>query len=75
MKRYSDLSCADVARVIPKMVKCASFEEKQFHHLRDFLLAERDNLPKTVNSMVLNLPYFREDQRLIAIEKYSEVSD
>lgn len=39
------------------------------------MIAERDNLPKTVNSMVLNLPYFREDQRLVAIEKYSEVSD
>jgi hypothetical protein len=25
MKRYSELSCADVARVIPKMIKCASF--------------------------------------------------
>lgn len=23
-KRYSDMTCADVARVIPKMLKCSS---------------------------------------------------
>ncbi len=25
-KRYSELVCEDVARIIPKMIKCASFE-------------------------------------------------
>jgi hypothetical protein len=74
-KRYSELTCSDVARIVPKMLKCASFEEKQFNHLKDFLYSERENLSKTVNSMILNLPYFRDDQTIVAIEKFSEVSD
>jgi len=36
-KRYSELTCKDVALILPKMQKCASFEEKQFNHLKDFL--------------------------------------
>ena len=57
------------------MLKCASFEEKQFNHLKDFLSSERECLSKTVNSMILNLPYFRDDQTIVTIEKFSEVSD
>jgi hypothetical protein len=74
-KKYNTLKCAEVARVMPKMIKCASFEDKQFNHIKDFLHAERENLPKTVNSMILNLPYFREDQTIVAVEKFTELSD
>ena len=59
MKRYSELTCSDIARIVPKMIKCASFEEKQFNHMRDFLISSKENLPKTMNSIILNLPYFR----------------
>ena len=75
MKKYSTLKCADIARVVPKMIKCSSFEDKQFNHIKDFLYSERDHIPKTVNSMILNLPYFREDQTIVTVEKFTEISD
>jgi hypothetical protein len=28
-----------------------------------------------VNSMILNLPYFRDDQSIVTIEKFSEIAD
>jgi hypothetical protein len=74
-KRYSELTCKDVALIIPKMQKCASFEEKQFNHLKDFLYNEKENVNKMVNSMILNLPYFRDDQNVVAREKFSELAD
>ena len=64
-----------MARVIPKMIKCSSFEDKQFNHIKDFLSFEREHLPKTVNSMVLNLPYFRADQTIVAVDKFTELAD
>jgi hypothetical protein len=64
-----------VATVIPKMLKCASFEEKQFNHLKDFLLSEREALNKTVNTLVLNLPYFRDDQSVVSLEKFTVISE
>jgi len=36
-KRYSELTCSDIARIVPKILKCNSFEEKQFNHLKDFI--------------------------------------
>ena len=74
-KRYSDLTCSEVARIVPKMLKCGSFEEKQYTHLKDFLVFEEDNLKHKVNSMILNLPYFRDDQTIVATEKFSEISE
>lgn len=53
------LKCSSIARVVPKMLKCTSLEDQQFNHIKDFLYSEREILPKTVNSMILNLPYFR----------------
>jgi hypothetical protein len=64
-----------VASIIPKMLKCASFEEKQFNHLKDFLLSEREAVNKTVNTLVLNLPYFRDDQSIVSLEKFTIVSE
>jgi len=58
-KRYNVLKCSSIARVVPKMLKCTSLEDQQFNHIKDFLYSEREILPKTVNSMILNLPYFR----------------
>ncbi len=75
MKRYSDLTCAQVARIIPKIQKCASFQEKQFNHLKDFIFSEREKIPKMVGAMVLNLPYFRDNSNIVAVEKFSELSD
>lgn len=73
-KGYNKLTCSDVALVVPKMIKCSSFEEKQFNHLKDFLYSEKENIAKTVNSMILNLPYFREDQTIVTAEKFTEIS-
>lgn len=53
------MTCSDIARIIPKMQKSASFEEKQFNHLKDYVFSEKEKIPKIINSIILNLPYFR----------------
>jgi hypothetical protein len=74
-RRYSELLCEDVAAIIPKMLKVASFEEKQFNYLKDFLVSEREGLNKTVSTLVLNLPYFRDDQSHVSLEKFTVVAE
>lgn len=74
-RRYSELLCEDVAAIIPKMLKVASFEEKQFNYLKDFLVSEREGLNKTVNTLVLNLLYFRDDQSVVSLEKFTVIGE
>lgn len=57
------------------MLKCASFEEKQFNHLKDFLLSEREGLSKAVSTLILNLPYFRDDQSIVSLEKFTVIAE
>lgn len=74
-RRYSELLCEDVAGIIPKMLKVASFEEKQFNYLKDFLLSEREGLNKTLNTLILNLPYFRDDHSVVSLEKFTVIAE
>lgn len=48
-----------MAIILPKLKKCAHFEDGHFTHLQDFIAAEKLNIEKIFNSTLLNLPYFR----------------
>ena len=58
-----------MAVILPKLKKCANFEDGHFVHLQDFISMEKENIHKIFNSTILNLPYFREYERKKLVKK------
>lgn len=55
-EEYSSLKCADVASILPKIIKSTDFEDGHFTHLRNYLLAEKEKVVGFLNKSLLNLP-------------------
>jgi len=74
-EKYSEISCSDIANVLPKLIKCTNFEDGHFTHIRNYLRMEKEKLPGLMNTMILNLPYFREYDKDSVVSKFCEISD
>ena len=74
-ERFSEVSCSDIANVLPKLIKCTNFEDGHFAHIRSYLRTEKEKLPNLINTMILNLPYFREHDKESTMTKFCEISD
>ncbi len=74
-ERYQELTCQDIARLVPKLEKCANLEDSVYVHIRNYVRAEKDKITDVLNSVVLNLPYFRMHDRDSQANKYIELSE
>lgn len=59
-EEYNEITCADIAIIVPKLIKCTNYEDGHFAHIRGYLKNEKEKLPALFDEIILNLPYFRE---------------
>lgn len=68
------MTCTEVAIIIPKLIKYTNFEDGHFEHLREYLKNEKEKVPSLMDSIILNLPYFRENSVKKKQNEFVEIS-
>lgn len=73
-EEYNELTCSNIAIILPKLIKCANYEDGHFGHLRNYLKNEKEKVPKLFDEIILNLPYFRENIAANKEKEFVEIS-